>query len=120
MIRRWNVEFAEEFEPEFDQFAEEVQDELLAAGKLLEQFGPALARPHADTLKGSRHSHMKELRFNAADGVWRVAFTFDPRRKAILLIAGDKSGMSEDRFYRKLIAKADRRYEEHLRKLRIK
>ena len=57
---------------------------------------------------------MKELRFDAADGVWRVAFAFDPKRNAVLLIAGDKSGGGEKRFYRQLIAKADERFEEHL------
>ena len=67
-----------------------------------------------DTLKGSRHANMKELRFDAADGVWRVAFAFDPRRRAILLVAGDKSGVSEKRFYKQLIARADARYEAHL------
>ena len=57
---------------------------------------------------------MKELRFDAADGVWRVAFAFDPKRNAVLLIAGDKSGGGEKRFYRQLIAKADERFDEHL------
>jgi hypothetical protein len=57
---------------------------------------------------------MKELRFSAADGEWRVAFAFDPRRKAILLVAGDKSGGSEKRFYRELIRKADERFDAHL------
>jgi hypothetical protein len=57
---------------------------------------------------------MKELRFSAADGVWRVAFAFDARRKAILLVAGDKSGVGEKRFYRELIRKADDRFDAHL------
>ena len=65
----WEVLFDEEFEPEFDVLSEDVQDELLAHGKLLQQFGPQLARPHVDTLKGSHHANMKELRFDAADGV---------------------------------------------------
>jgi hypothetical protein len=55
----------------------------------------------------------KELRFDAADGVWRVAFALDPKRKAVLLVAGDKSGVSEKRFYRQLIAKADQRFDVH-------
>jgi hypothetical protein len=59
--------------------------------------------PRADTLNGSRHANMKELTFNAGDGVWPVAFAFDPNREAILLAAGDKSGVSEKRFYRQLI-----------------
>ncbi len=57
---------------------------------------------------------MKELRFDAADGVWRVAFAFDPKRQAILLVGGDKSGGSEKRFYRQLIQKADARFDEHV------
>ena len=79
--------------------------------ELVEQFDPQLGRPRADTLSGSRHPNIKELRFDAADGVWRVAFAFDPNRKAILLAAGDKSGGSEKRFYRQLIAKADARFD---------
>jgi hypothetical protein len=85
---------------------------------MLEQFGPHLGRPHVDTLQGSRHGNMKELRFTAADGVWRVAFAFDPDRCAILLVAGDKSGGSKKRFYKQLIEKADRRFESHLARLR--
>jgi hypothetical protein len=61
---------------------------------------------------------MKELRFDTGDGVWRVAFAFDPRRRAVLLVAGDKSGQSERAFYRRLIASADRRYATHLDRLR--
>ena len=71
-----------------------------------------------DTLNGSRHANMKELRFGAADGEWRVAFAFDPKRKAILLVAGDKSGVGEKRFYRQLIAKADNRFDAHLDRLK--
>src|SRR5215204_3144860 len=84
---------------------------------LLGTFGPQLGQPHVDTLNGSSHANMKELRFDAADGVWRVAFAFDPERKAILLVAGDKSGVSEKRFYKVLIEKADKRYQAHLDRL---
>ena len=94
-----------------------VQDELLATAKLLGTFGPQLGRPHADTLNASSFANMKELRFEAEDGVWRVAFAFDPERTAILLVAGDKSGGSEKRFYKALIAKADKRYQAHLDRL---
>jgi hypothetical protein len=68
----------------------------------------------------SRHANMKELRFDAADGVWRVAFAFDTKRKAILLVAGDKSGVSEKKFYKRLIAKADERFDVHLARLKQK
>jgi len=114
---RWEVEFHKDFGSEFDALPDDVQDELLAHALLLEQFGPRLGRPCVDTLKGSRHANLKELRFDAADGVWRVAFAFDPKRKAVLLIAGDKSGVSEKRFYRQLIAKADARFDEHLSRM---
>jgi hypothetical protein len=114
----WAVEIADEFLPEFTRLQEQVRIETEALSLLLEQFGPRLKRPHADTLKGSRHSNMKELRFKAADGVWRVAFAFDPERKAILLVAGDKSGGSEKRFYRDLIQKADDRFAAHLKRIR--
>lgn len=73
-----------------------------------------LGRPHADTLPGSRHANMKELRLSAANGVWRVIFAFDPERQAILLPAGDKAGVSQKRFYKALITKADRRFDSHL------
>ena len=92
-------------------------NEILAHGKLLEQFGPRLGRPRVDTLKESKYANMKELRFDAADGVWRVAFAFDPRRRAILLVAGDKSGGSQVRFYKQLITRADARYATHLAKV---
>ena len=114
----WDVGFDPAFDSEFDALPTAVQDELLALAKLLEAFGPALARPRVDTLKGSRHANMKELRFQADDGVWRVAFAFDPRRKAVLFVAGDKSGVKERLFYRRLIEKADKRFDMHLGRLK--
>lgn len=114
----WSVEFHPVFEDEFDRLHEDVQDEILALMGLLREFGPKLARPHVDTLNGSKHAKLKELRFKAADGVWRVAFAFDPQRKAILLVAGDKSGGSENRFYKDLITKADARFDEHVAKVK--
>jgi hypothetical protein len=116
----WEVLFHDDFEPEFDELPQAVQDELLACARLLEEFGPTLGRPHADTLNGSAHANMKELRFKADDGVWRVAFAFDPKRKAILLTAGDKSGGSEAKFYKALIKKADARFDSYLKQLKEK
>jgi hypothetical protein len=114
----WTVRNHDEFDPEFDNLPVDVQDELLAVTALLETYGPALGRPHADTLAGSKHANMKELRFKAADGVWRVAFAFDPEREAILLVAGDKAGIAQQRFYKRLIAKADDRFTAHLKMLK--
>lgn len=114
----WVVEIGDEFEPEFLALDQAVIDEIHALSRLLQQFGPQLGRPRVDTLKGSRHANLKELRFSAANGEWRVAFAFDPRRRAILLAAGDKSGISERKFYGQLIAKAAKRLDAHLERLR--
>ena len=114
----WRVEFHPDFLPEFVAFAAEVQDEMAAHIELIRASGPELKRPFADTLKGSKHANMKELRLRADDGVWRLAYAFDPERKAILLVAGDKSGGSHKRFYEKLIAKADKRFAAHLENLK--
>ncbi|AWC22397.1 Phage-related protein [Aminobacter sp. MSH1] len=115
---KWEVQIHPAFEGEVLAFERDVREALLAVAKLLSDYGPQLGRPHADTLKGSSHANMKELRFEAADGEWRAAFAFDPERRAILLVAGDKSGGSQKRFYRKLIAKADFRFSEHLESLK--
>jgi hypothetical protein len=114
----WIVRFEDEFEQEFLALEEEVQDELLAVARLLAEHGPQLGRPYVDTLKGSKHTTMKELRFDAMRRVWRVACAFDPRRQGILLVAGDKSGVSQHRFYKQLIAKADKRFAAHLERLK--
>ena len=95
-----------------------MQDELLAHAKLLGEFGPNLGRPTVDGLKGSKHANMKELRFDAGDGVWRFAFAFDFNRQAIILCGGDKSGGSESRFYKRLIAKADVRFDAHCKAMK--
>lgn len=116
----WRVEFHPEFLPEFEALRAPVQVELAAHVELVRAFGPELKRPHADTLNGSRHANMRELRFKADGGVWRLAYAFDPERKAILLVAGDKSGGAQKRFYEKLIAKADQRFASHLVSLKAK
>ena len=110
----WDVDFHSQFVPEFEALDEDVQDELFAHVDALKVFGPQMGRPRVDTLAGSRHANMKELRFDAADGVWRFAFAFDPRRKAIVLCGGDKSGGSQKRLYRQLIEKAEARFDAHL------
>lgn len=114
----WTVVFHAAFESEFDELPRSVQNAIAAKSALIEEFGPELGRPHVDTLSGSKHANMKELRCTADDGVWRVAFAFDPTRAAVLLVGGDKSGGSEKRFYRQLIAKSDSRYADHLRQMK--
>ncbi len=114
------VLFADEFEADFAALPSDVQDELLAQLKVIEAFGSLAKRPRVDTLNGSKHRNMKELRFAAADGEWRVAFAFDPERQAVVLCAGDKSGGSERAFYKVLIRKADQRFDAHLARLKMK
>ena len=114
----WVVELADESDPEFAKFSAAVQDEIAALARLLQQFCPQLGRPRADTLHGARHSNMKELRFSADGGEWRLVFAFDPRRHAILPVAGDKSGVSQKRFYRELLRKAADRFDAHLARLK--
>jgi hypothetical protein len=114
----WTLKFHEDFQAEYEALGEDVQDELLAEAKYVRKYGPETSRPHVDTLNGSKFANMKELRFEAADGEWRAAFAFDPKREAILLVAADKSGVSEKKFYKRLIDKADARYAQHLEKLK--
>ncbi len=111
----WDVRFDPRFAAEAKAFSRAVQIELAALAALLRQFGPQLRRPHCDTLKGSKHPNMKELRFTLPDGEWRVAFAFDPQRQAILLVGGSKSGTNEKQFYRDLIRVADERFTTHLK-----
>lgn len=114
----WSVLFHEEFDAEFNRMGDDVQDNLLAAAKAVQIAGPKAGRPHVDTLQGSKHANMKELRFTAHDGreVWRAAFAFDPARNAVVLVAGDKQGGNEKLFYKRLIKVADARFDSHLRK----
>jgi len=114
----WEVEFSDEFELWWQTLDEDERESLLAGVKLLQELGPLLGRPHADTVKGSRHSNMKELRTQHRGRPLRTLFAFDPRRSAILLIGGDKTG--DDRFYDRMIPLADRLYDEHLHELRGK
>ena len=110
----WIVLLHDAFDNEFALLPENLQDELLAHANLLARFGPNLGRPTIDTLKASRHANVKEPRFAWSGEVWRVAFAFDPQRQAILLMGGDKGGADQRRFYKRLIAVADDRYDEHL------
>jgi hypothetical protein len=114
----WHVATTDGFDDWFGDLDEDAQAELIAKVELLKLLGPKLARPHADTLKGSKHANMKELRADTAHMVMRVAFAFDPDRAAILLVAGDKSGVSQKRFYKQLIARADELFDDHLAKLK--
>lgn len=114
----WTVVLHDDFDEEFKALKQALQDELLAHATLVQAYGPNLGRPAVDTLKGSQHANMKELRFNWQKEVWRVAFAFDPKRTAVLLAAGNKGGVDEKRFYKQLIKTADRRFDGHLAALK--
>jgi hypothetical protein len=111
----WQIEFTDEFELWWNELTETEQDTLAASVQVLEQLGPGLTRPHSDTVKGSKHANMKELRTQCQGRPLRTFYAFDPRRSAILLIGGDKTG--NDRFYDEMIPVADRLYDEHLQQL---
>ena len=87
----WSAYFHPKFKAEVEGLSEAVQDGLASALAPLRHFGPSLGRPDVDRLNGSKFANMKELRFSADGGVWRVAFAFNPQRNAILLVAADKS-----------------------------
>lgn len=113
----WKVATTDEFDAWFVTLAEDDQAEVIAKVGLLKLLGPRLGRPHADTLNGSKHANMKELRADTKARSMRMAFAFDPDRAAVLLAGDDKSGVSQKRFYKKLIARADKLYDWHLAKL---
>lgn len=111
----WEIEYTYQFGEWWEGLAEEDQNLLDSAVVKLEEFGPALGRPLADTVAGSRHPNMKELR--PVGSRFRVFFAFDPRRAAILLIGGDKTGRWKE-FYEETIPVADALYDEHIEQLR--
>lgn len=108
----WDVEFTDRFEPWWDTLSAEEQQSIDAAVRVLEERGPSLGRPLVDSIEGSRHPNMKELRA----GTIRVLFAFDPGRSAILLIGGDKRGRWQE-FYEQMIPLADDLFDEHLAEL---
>ena len=111
----WEVEYTDEFAVWWDTLSEDEQVSVAASVSLLEARGPALGFPHSSGIKGSRHGHMRELRTQYGGRPLRTLYAFDPRRNAILLIGGDKTG--DARWYDVHVPIADRLYEEHLRNI---
>lgn len=112
----WEIEYTDEFGAWWESLDAAEQVSIDASVQLLEQFGPQLSRPHADAVKGSRHANMKELQMQCQGRPLRTFFAFDPRRAAILLIGGDKTG--DNRFYERMIPLADDLYDQYLDELR--
>ncbi|WP_353646269.1 type II toxin-antitoxin system RelE/ParE family toxin [Mesorhizobium sp. WSM2239] len=116
-MAEWKVEFHERFKSEITDLPSGVRIELAAVLILLREKGFRLGRPEVDTLEGSRHPNMKELRLKVLKVQWRFAFAFDPERKAVVLCGGSKSGVNQKLFYKRLIDLADKRYDDHLASL---
>jgi len=112
----WTIETTDTFDVWFDALDDTDRENVLASLMVLKERGPMLARPYADTVKGSRHSNMKELRVQSKGDPIRAFFAFDPIRKGIVLCAGNKAG-DEKRFYEVMIPIADREFTAHLKKL---
>jgi hypothetical protein len=111
----WEVEYTDEFEEWWKSLTENEQSEVQASVKLLGALGPGLKFPHSSGITQSKHSRMRELRTQCEGRPLRTLYAFDPRRVAILLIGGDKTG--NDRWYDEFVPKADRIYDQHLREL---
>lgn len=116
MPARWDVEYTNEFGDWWASLSEGEQESVAASVGLLEECGPALGYPHSSGVRASRHGHMRELRTQHEGRPLRTLYAFDPRRAAILLLGGDKTG--DDRWYAVNVPLADRLYDEHLAQLR--
>ena len=111
----WCIEHTDEFEEWWHGLSERQQDDTAAVVGLLEARGPSLPFPHSSGIAGSKHDHMRELRIQSGGKPLRIFYAFDPRRCAILLIGGDKTG--DDRFYQTFVPLADKLYDTHLEEL---
>lgn len=112
---QWEVEYTDEFGEWWDTLSEEEHISIDATVRLLENRGPTLGYPHSSKISSSKHPHMRELRIQHRGKPIRILYAFDPRRVAILLIGGDKSG--DDRWYETFVPIADRLYREHLEEI---
>lgn len=115
-MAEYEVEYTDEFGAWWDRLSLDEQKSLGAAVRLLEEHGPHLPHPHSSAVHGSRYSHMRELRVQHRGRPYRVLYAFDPRRVAILLIGGDKTG--DGRWYNRFLPVADSLYDQHLFEIR--
>mgnify|MGYP000513030720 CR=1 FL=1 len=110
----WDVSTTDIFDAWFDALGDVDRGRVLASLLLLQDKGPMLSRPHADTIKGSKYPNMKELRVQSKGDPLRAFFAFDPKRKGIVLCAGNKTG-KEKQFYERMIPIVDKEYANHLK-----
>ena len=116
MVLMWEVEYTDEFAAWWATLDDAERVSVAATVDLLVNAGPNLGRPHADAVNGSRHGNLKELRTQHAGRPYRTFFAFDPRRTAILLIGGDKTG--DKHFYDRMVPLADALYDDYLNELK--
>jgi hypothetical protein len=112
----WDVEYTDEFEAWWDALSAAEQSDVGAVVRLLEAKGPTLGYPYSSGVESSKHGHMRELRIQHQGRPYRALYAFDPRRTALLLLGGDKTG--DARWYERLVPIADRLYDAHLQLLR--
>ncbi|WP_449416205.1 type II toxin-antitoxin system RelE/ParE family toxin [Phormidium nigroviride] len=112
----WEIEYTDQFGEWWEVLAETQQEDIASVVQLLEEKGPNLPFPYSSGVNGSKHSHLRELRIQSEGNPLRVFYAFDPRRTAILLIGGDKTG--DNRFYEKYVPIADRLYDEYIEELK--
>ncbi len=112
----WEVEYVDEFEIWWNGLSEGEQDDVAACVGLLEEKGPSLPFPYSSGIEGSRHNHMRELRIQHAGNPYRVLYAFDPKRTAILLLGGNKTG--NNRWYEEVVPVADKLYDKHIARLK--
>jgi hypothetical protein len=112
----WIIDRTEEIAEMIKKLDEDAKEAILKCLLILQEIGPSLGRPYVDTINESKHKNMKELRIQNRQRLFRILFAFDPDRKAILLIGGDKRG--EKRFYQKMIPIADALFDKHMEKWR--
>ncbi|MCI5148445.1 MAG: diaminopimelate decarboxylase [Candidatus Electrothrix sp. MAN1_4] len=114
----WEVITTDRFDNWFDNLRDDDRANVIAGMLLLEAKGPSLSRPYADTIEGSKFANMKELRVQSKGNPLRAFFAFDPKRKAVLLCAGNKAE-NQKRFYKTMLPIADREYRMHLDSLEV-
>ena len=114
IMSTWNIKQTAEFQEWFDEADKKLQEAIVEHVELLRQMGPQLARPYADTLKGSSITNLKELRFDSGEKVIRVFYVFDPDRNGVLLIGGNKSSSQGKTFYKDIIDKSEKIYARYL------
>jgi hypothetical protein len=112
----WDVEYTDEFGEWWNSLTDTEQDDFTAVVALLMEHGPQLPFPYSSGIESSKHDHMRELRVQSSGKPLRGFYAFDPRRTAILLIGGGKTG--DDRFYKTMVPIADRLYDDYIAELR--